>query len=165
VFPLRADVRSLPLPHEYFDAAVALDSYLYYGTDERYLPTLCQYLRPGAYLGVVDACYSREIERADELPPELRATWQADWWSVHSIAWWRTLWEKPGLVEVRVAELLPESELIKQDYIDDFRDDPAEADYIALMNAEGGQLCGTFRLVAQRNDRPVFFETDTEQPY
>ena len=160
VFPLQVDVRDLPLPHRYFDAAISLDSYLYYGTDERFLPHLARYLKPGAYLGVVDACYSREIERADQLAPEYRAVWKADWWSVHSIDWWRRLWEKSGLVEVLLAELLPESELIKQDYIDDFRDDPSEADIIAFLNAEGGQLCGSFRMVGRRTDQPVFLETD-----
>ena len=166
VFPLRADVRNLPLPHGYFDAAIALDSYTYYGTDERFLPILAQYLKSGAYLGIVDACYSREIESADQLAPEYRAMWRADWWSVHTIDWWRRLWEKTGLVDVKVAELLPESELIKQDYIDGFRDDPTEADYISFMNAEDGTLNGSFRLVAQRTDIPVFLEREeTDVPY
>lgn len=166
VFPLRVDVRNLPFPHHYFDAAIALDSYPYYGTDERFLPFLARHLKPGAYLGVVDACYSREIDRADQLAPELRGVWQADWWSVHTIDWWRRLWEKTGLVDVRVAELLPESELIKQDYIDGFRDDPSEADLIAFLDAEGGQFCGSFRLVGQRTDQPVFLEEeDGDEPY
>ncbi len=165
VFPLRADVRALPLPHRYFDAAIALDSYLYYGTDERFLPIVARHLKPGAYLGVVDACFSREIDRADQLPPEARAGWEADWWSVHTIDWWRRLWEKTGLMNVLRAELLPESELIKQHYIDGFRHNPAEADFIALMKAEHGQLVGSFRLVGQRTDRPVFLEDDTDCPY
>ena len=166
VFPLRVDVRALPLPHRYFDAAIALDSYLYFGTDERFLPFLARHLKVGAYLGVVDACFSREIDSADQLPPELRAAWQADWWSVHTIDWWRRLWEKTGLVRVLCAELLPESELIKQRYIDGFRHDPAEQDFIALMEAENGQLVGTFRLVGQRTDQPVFLEDgDTDYAY
>jgi cyclopropane fatty-acyl-phospholipid synthase-like methyltransferase len=93
VFPLRVDVRALPLPHGYFDAALALDSYLYYGTDERFLPFLARHLKVGAYLGVVDACFCREIDSADQLPPTVapdrrnagslayglgeRATWHA----------------------------------------------------------------------------------------
>jgi SAM-dependent methyltransferase len=166
VFPLRVDVRALPLPHGYFDAAIALDSYLYYGTDERFLPFLARHLRSGAYLGVVDACFSREIDRADQLPPALRAGWEADWWSVHTIDWWRRLWEKSGLVRVLRAELLPESELIKQRYLDGFRHDPAEADFVALMEAENGQLVGSFRLVGQRTDGPVFLEDgDSDHAY
>src|SRR4051794_13320835 len=53
VFPLRADARTLPLPHAYFDAVIALDCYLYFGTDERFLPVLAPYLKPEGYLGVV----------------------------------------------------------------------------------------------------------------
>jgi cyclopropane fatty-acyl-phospholipid synthase-like methyltransferase len=165
VFPLRADVRALPLPHRYFDAAIALDSYLYYGTDERFLPVLAQHLKPGAYLGVVDACLSREIDSADEIPSEARAAWQVDWWGVHTTDWWRRHWEKTGLVRVLCAELLPESELIKQRYVDRYRHDPAEASFIALMEAENGQLVGHFRLVGERTDQPVQLEDDADCPY
>jgi hypothetical protein len=166
VFPLRMDVRGLPFPHRYFDAAIALDSYLYYGTDERFLPFLARHLKTGAYIGVVDACFSREIDSEDQLPPEARAGWRADWWSVHSIDWWRRLWTKTRLVDVVRAELLPESELVKQNYNDRYRHDPAEADYIALTEAEDGQLVGSFRLVAQRTDEPVQLEDgDTDGAY
>ncbi len=165
VFPLRVDVRALPLPHRYFDAAISLDSYLYFGTDERFLPFLARHLKPGAYLGVVDACMSREIDSADELPPEARAAWQVDWWGVHTIDWWRRHLEKTGLVRVLCAELLPESELIKQRYVDRYRHDPAEASFIALMEAENGQLVGSYRLVAQRTDQPVQLEDDADCPY
>src|SRR5438132_733861 len=43
VFPLRVDVRALPFPHAYFDAAIAVDSYPYFGTDERFLPFLARH--------------------------------------------------------------------------------------------------------------------------
>jgi SAM-dependent methyltransferase len=166
VFPLRADVRALPLPHGYFDAAISLDSYLYFGTDERFLPVFARHLKPGGYLGVVDACLSRENVSADELPPAARAAWQVDWWGVHTIAWWRHHLEKTGLVRVLRAELLPESELIKQHYLDGYRDDPAEASFVALMEAENSQLVGFFRLVGQRTDQPVQLEEDDgDVPY
>jgi cyclopropane fatty-acyl-phospholipid synthase-like methyltransferase len=160
VFPLRADVRALPLPQGYFDAAISLDSYLYFGTDERFLPVFARHLKPEGYLGVVDACMSREIDSAEEVPPEARAAWQVDWWGVHAIAWWRRHWEKTGLMRVLCAELLPESELIKQRYNDRYRDDPESAGFIALMEAEQGQLVGHFRLVGQRTARPIQLEED-----
>lgn len=165
VIPIRADVRALPFPHAYFDAAIAIDSYLYYGTDERFLPVLCQFLKPDAQLGVVDACFSREIDSAEDLAPKARPGWHADWWMVHSIDWWRRLWQKTGLVNVHRAELLPESELIKQSYLATCRDDPDSADFVAIMEAENSQLVGTFRLVGQRTETPVFFEDDAGVPY
>jgi cyclopropane fatty-acyl-phospholipid synthase-like methyltransferase len=166
VFPLRADVRALPFPHGYFDAAISLDSYLYYGTDERFLPFFLRHLKPGGYLGVVDACLSREIDRADQLAPELRAEWQTDWWAVHTIDWWRRHWEKTALLRVLCAEELPESEVIKQRYIDLFRHDPGEARAIAWLEAENSQLVGSFRIVGQRTDHPIFLEDgDTDYAY
>ncbi|MBM2811755.1 MAG: SAM-dependent methyltransferase [Chloroflexi bacterium] len=166
VFPLRADVRALPLPHGYFDAAVSLDSFLYFGTDERFLPFFARHLKPGGYIGVVDACLSREIESAAELPVEARAVWEQDWWGVHTIDWWRRLWQRTGLVNVLCAEVLPESDLIKQSYDDQYREDPAEAGFIALMEAEKGQLVSSYRLVGQRTDRPIFLEdADTDYAY
>ena len=166
VFPLRADVRALPLPHGYFDAAISLDSFLYFGTDERFLPMFLRHLKPGGLLGVVDAYVSREIGDADELPPNLRQAWLTDWWGVHTITWWRHHWEKTRLLRVLCAEPLPESDLFKQAYLDQYRDDPSEADVIALFEAEDSQLFGNFRLVGQRTDQPIFLEdADTDYAY
>jgi hypothetical protein len=43
-FPVRVDAHGLPFAREFFDAVVAIDSYLYFGTDERYLPYLAQFM-------------------------------------------------------------------------------------------------------------------------
>jgi hypothetical protein len=39
------------------------------------------------------------------------------WSYVHSIEWWKQHWEKTGLVDVRCAELLPESGDLLRDYV------------------------------------------------
>jgi SAM-dependent methyltransferase len=51
VFPLRVDAHSLPFAKDFFDAAIAIDSYLYYGTDDRYLSYLAQFIKPGGFIG------------------------------------------------------------------------------------------------------------------
>jgi hypothetical protein len=33
---------------------IAIDSFLYFGTDERYLGYLIQFIKPGGFIGVVD---------------------------------------------------------------------------------------------------------------
>jgi len=40
VFPLRVDAHGLPFAKDFFDAVIAIDSFLYYGTDDRYLSYL-----------------------------------------------------------------------------------------------------------------------------
>jgi cyclopropane fatty-acyl-phospholipid synthase-like methyltransferase len=61
VFPLRVDAHSLPFAEDFFDAVVAIDSYLYFGTHERYLSYLLKFVKPGGHIGVVDIGFTREI--------------------------------------------------------------------------------------------------------
>jgi ubiquinone/menaquinone biosynthesis C-methylase UbiE len=58
VFPLRVDAHSLPFAKDFFDAVIAIDSFLYYGTDDRYLSYLVQFIKPGGFIGVVDIAFS-----------------------------------------------------------------------------------------------------------
>jgi cyclopropane fatty-acyl-phospholipid synthase-like methyltransferase len=37
VFPLRVDAHSLPSAEDFFDGVITIDSFLYFGTDDRYL--------------------------------------------------------------------------------------------------------------------------------
>lgn len=166
VHPLRVDVRTLPLPHDFFDAAVAFDSYRYFGTDDRFLGGLLRHLRPDGLLGLVDACTSREISVADDVAPELRHEWtDGGWYLVHSIEWWRRHLTRTGHLEVMLAEPLPGSAAIRTRYVDRFRHDPEEAGFVAFMEAEQGELTGSFRMLARRTAREPHFEDDADIPY
>lgn len=58
---------------------------------------------------MVDIALTREIESAEDAPSFLHP--QIDYWLfVHTVGWWQRHWEKTGLVELRSAELVPESE-------------------------------------------------------
>jgi cyclopropane fatty-acyl-phospholipid synthase-like methyltransferase len=160
VFPLRADARSLPFPHDYFDAVVVLDAFVYFGTDERFLPIFARHVKPGGHIGIVDACFSREIETADALPEHLRDAWYQGWSCVHTAEWWRRHWEKSGMLRNVRSERLPHSDFLKSDFIRRFQDDPDEKDVIAMMQAEGGSLVGSFRMVGERTDYRVQLEDD-----
>ena len=46
VLPLHADARSLPFGAEFFDAAISIDSFPYYGTDDLYLNYLARFVKP-----------------------------------------------------------------------------------------------------------------------
>ena len=150
VVPLRADARDLPFAREYFDAIVAIDSYHYFGTDERYLAYLTPFVRRGGHIGIADVAFSREIAGASDAPPYLRSTFGKHWSFVHSIAWWKKEWERTGLVDVVAAEPLPESRALLRDYVLD-RAATDRSDEIARAAIEDDEgLIVLFRLVARR---------------
>src|SRR5271165_2482645 len=106
VFPIHADARSLPFAPNFFAAIVSIDSFYYYGTDDLYLNYVAQFVKPGAPIGIAGAGLVREIE--GELPEHLRAWWTQDLWALHSAAWLRRHWERTGIVEVDLAETMPD---------------------------------------------------------
>ena len=148
VFPLRVDAHSLPFAKDFFDAVIAIDSFLYYGTDDRYLSYLVQFIKPGGFIGVVDIAFTRDVRSIEDAPEYLRPQYQKHWSYVHTIEWWTQHWGKTGLVDVRCAELLPESDELLRDYV---RGRPPEQDEDSIMRAvphdEDG-LIALFCLVA-----------------
>ena len=100
VFPIHAEARALPYAEEFFDAAISIDSYHYYGTDEAYFPGVYSKLvKPGGQLGIVVPGLTREFESG--YPETLKDYWLGELFTFHSKEWWRHLWEKTGIVEIR----------------------------------------------------------------
>ena len=148
VFPLRVDAHSLPFAKDFFDAVIAIDSFLYYGTDDRYLSYVTQFIKPGGYIGVVDIAFTRDVRSIEDAPEYLRPQYSKHWSYVHTIEWWKRHWEKTGLVEVQCADLLPESEVLLRDYVSGR---PPEQDEDPIMRAvphDNDGLIALFCLVA-----------------
>lgn len=98
VFPIHAEAHALPYAEGFFDAAVSVDSYHYYGACEWYFPMIyAKLVKPGGQLGFVSPGYTREFEQGT--PETLREFADGSMFTFHSNAWWRSLWEKTGLVE------------------------------------------------------------------
>jgi SAM-dependent methyltransferase len=106
VFPLRADSRALLFADEFFDAIVSIDSFPYYGTDQHYLTYLARYVRPGGVIGIAGAGLMREIEGA--VPESLQQWWEPSLWSLHAAAWWQRHWVRTGIVDVELADSMPD---------------------------------------------------------
>ncbi len=150
VFPLRGDARELPFADGYFDAAVAIDSYLYFGTDDRFLPYLAGFVRPGGHIGIADVGFTREIASADDAPAFLRATFGEHWSFVHSVDWWRNAWERTGLVDIVAADALPGSRRLLQDYVLDRVATKRADEIVRAVIADDEELLVLFRLVARK---------------
>jgi SAM-dependent methyltransferase len=157
VFPIHADARSLPFAANFFDAVVSIDSFVYYGTDDLYLSYLARFLKPGGLLGIAGAGLTREME--GPVPEHLRKWWSTDQpWSFHSPAWWRRHWGRTGIVDVEVADTLPDGWLLWVDWHKAVA--PDNAIEIQAMEADRGDYIGYVRVVGRRRaevrlDEPV----------
>lgn len=159
IFPLQLDARSLPFPEEFFDVVVVIDSYTYFGTDEKYLPYICKFIKPGGYLAIADVCFTREIETVQEVPAFLRKDYQSFWYFIHAVAWWRKLWEKTGLVQIVAAEILPAADLIREQYIQDYKNSHQKDPFAKALEKDKQHFISFFRLVGQRTSKEVYLQS------
>jgi SAM-dependent methyltransferase len=151
VFPIHADARSLPFAAEFFDAIVCIDSFFYYGTDDLYLSYLARFVKPGGQVGIAGAGLMQEIE--GPVPEHLREWWTQDVWCLHSAAWWRRHWERTGIVNIEVADSLPEG---WQRWLDWHRVvAPDNAVEIKALEADRGRYLGYARVVGRRSQIPL----------
>lgn len=99
VFPIHAEAHALPYAEGFFDVAIAVDSYHYYGTDEAYFPgTYSKLVKPGGQFGIVCPGFTREFEAGR--PDTLKDFLGNDIFTFHSAEWWRKMWEKTGIVSI-----------------------------------------------------------------
>jgi ubiquinone/menaquinone biosynthesis C-methylase UbiE len=146
VFPLHADAHSLPFAGEFFDAIVCIDSYPYFGTDSLYLNYLAHFVKPGRPIGVASAGVVQEIE--GPLPDHLREWWTQDFWAFHSAAWWRRLWEPTGILDVAVADTMPDGWRYWVEWLRAVA--PDNSTEIQTLETDAGRYLGYVRLVGRR---------------
>ncbi len=146
VVPIHADARSLPFAEDYFDAIVSIDSFFYYGTDDHYLSYLARFVKPSGQIGIAGAGFSQEIE--DPIPEHLRQWWTTDCWCLHSAAWWRRHWERTGIVDIHLADAMPDG---WQRWLDWHRViAPDNHPEIQALEADCGRYFGYVRVVSRR---------------
>ncbi len=146
VFPIHADARSLPFAPEFFDAIVSIDSFPYYGTDALYLNYLAQFVKPGGVIGVAGAGLMQEFD--GQVPGHLEGWWTQDLFAFHSPTWWRRHWELTGIVDVEVAETMPDG---WQRWLDWHRAvAPDNAVEIKAVEEDAGRYLGYVRFTGRR---------------
>ncbi|MGH7679726.1 MAG: SAM-dependent methyltransferase [Gemmatimonadaceae bacterium] len=148
VTAVHADARKLPFEAGFFDAVVSIDSFYYYGTDDLYLPYLARLLKPGGLLAIAGSGLTQELD--GPLPEHLRTWWTPDLWCLHSAGWWRRHWERTGIVDVTVAETMPDG---WKRWLDWHRViAPGNAVEIQAIEADRGRHIGYVRVVGRRTD-------------
>jgi len=107
VFPIHAEAHALPYANGFFDAAISIDSYHYYGADEQYFPcTFSKLVKPGGQFGIATPGLTEEFESG--YPQTLKSFWEGELFSFHSASWWRRLWEKTEIVEIKSCYNVPD---------------------------------------------------------
>jgi SAM-dependent methyltransferase len=149
VFPIHADARSLPFGVDFFDVIVCVDSFSYYGTDDLYLNYLARFVKPGGQVGIAGAGLMQEIE--GPVPEHLLQWWTNDLWCLHSAAWWRRHWERTGIMDIELADTLPDGWRLWLDWHKAVApDNTAE---INALEADRGDYLGYVRLVGRRQHK------------
>jgi SAM-dependent methyltransferase len=155
VFPVHADARSLPFAPGFFDAVTAIDSFVYYGTDDLYLNYLARFLKPGGQVGIAGAGLMREIE--GPVPTHLGEWWSAERpYCLHSAAWWRRHWERTGIVDIALADTLPDGWRFWLDWLKVIA--PDNVTEIRALEADAGRHLGYVRIVGRRRAEVQLFD-------
>ena len=159
VFPIHAEAHALPYAEGFFDAAVSIDSYHYYGTSESYFTDVFSKLvKTGGQFGIVVPGLRKEFEKG--CPDTLEKLWFPELYTFHSGKWWRSLWEKTGLCEITACYDIDEPKAIWRPWADwcienfekEFGDGGGGGDFDSkFLDADTGGDIALIALVAKKN--------------
>jgi hypothetical protein len=129
---------------------------IYYGTDDLYLNYLARFVKPGGPVGIAGAGFVQEI--TDAVPDHLRAWWTRDLWCLHSADWWKRHWERTGILDIVLADTLPDGWRMWLDWHKTVV--PENRMEIEAVEADRGRHLGYVRLVGRRRsdvklDEPI----------
>lgn len=159
VVPIHAEAHALPYAEEFFDAIVSLDSYQYYGTDDLYLAIISRLVKPGGQIGIVVPGLMRDFDTG--VPEHLTRKqksggvfWTEECWCFHTMEWWRDFWDRSALVDVEVADTLPDGCKLWLQWeraIDAAGANRFPSD-VEVLEADRGRYLGFVRMVARRKE-------------
>ncbi|HRE30104.1 MAG TPA: methyltransferase domain-containing protein [Anaerolineales bacterium] len=150
VFPIHAEAHNLPFAKGFFDAAVSLDAYHYFGTADLYIATYAQLVKPGGQLGIVVPGLRAEF--LGDVPAHLAPHWDWEFATFHSPEWWSRHWARTGQVTVEHADVVPDGWREWALWLEVCRDagyhySPSD---LALLEADAGEHFAFSRILARR---------------
>src|SRR5262249_39805132 len=120
-----------------------------------YLNYLARFVKPGGPVGIAGSGLAREIE--GPLPDHLRQWWTPDLWSLHSANWWRRHWERTGIMDIHLADTMPDGWQLWLDWHRLIA--PGNEAEIQALEADRGNYLAYVRLVGHRRA-----EANLEEP-
>jgi SAM-dependent methyltransferase len=163
VCPMKGEAHALPFAQGYFDAAISIDAYQYFGTDDLYLDYLASFVRPGGWLGIVTVGVTHALEGGVP-PPHLtepqsngKVFWEPSCRCFKTAQFWRALWEGcPAVRDVR-ADVQPDGWRHWRDFERAIERSgkgffPTDAE---ALERDAGRTLAVIRVVAQRTEAPA----------
>lgn len=96
VYPIHAEVHQLPYAENFFDAAVCINSFQFYGNSEFFLGEyIAPILKNGAQFGL--AFFGPEKEFDGDVPEHMAERFWPDFYYFHSLFWMRRHFERTKL--------------------------------------------------------------------
>ena len=104
VFPIHAEARSLPYANEFFDIAVSVDAYHYFGTDEYYLSEhLAPLVKTGGQIAIAVPGVTEDFDKngPSQALREQECVFckNGEFQTFKSNAWWNRAWVRTDAVE------------------------------------------------------------------
>ncbi len=117
IIPIHADALALPYADGYFDAAVSVDAYQYFGDDPAYMDThLAPLIKQGGLIAIVVPGVKQDL--GETLPAEMAQSWSVeDVSTFHSCAWWEALLSQSTLTETLSVKELPRFDVYWEDWL------------------------------------------------
>ena len=143
VFPMRAEAHALPYADAFFDAALCVNSYQFFGTADTYFNDhLGKLVKPDGQIGFALPGIYKEFD--DLVPDYLKEHWQPDFYYFHSLDWWKRHFKRCGTVDI--------------DFADDFDGDGNEMmqqwevipDRMQLVRIDNARNLSWFRLIVKK---------------
>jgi hypothetical protein len=103
-------------------------------------------VKTGGPIGIAGAGLMREFD--DGVPGHLQRFWSQDCWGLHSAAWWRAHWGRTGIVDVDIADAMPDGWQVWLDWHRAAH--PDNRMEIETLLADRGEYLGYIRAVARR---------------
>lgn len=148
IIPVKADATELPFEKDFFDAVVSVDSYNYFGYDEKYLgEKLLPFVKKGGYVYIAIPGMKKDCH--DNLPEELLLSWtpeQLDY--LHDINYWTNIIEQTADIEILSIHEMNSNEEVWNDWLKQ-ENEYAIGDRKA-MEAGGGQYLNFIAFILKK---------------
>lgn len=103
IFPLRAEAHSLPYPNDFFDAAISINAYQFFGTSDTYFNNyFIPLLKKGGEVGFALPGLIKEFNGL--VPDYLKEHWRSDFYNFHSKDWWLRNFMRSQATETIIAD-------------------------------------------------------------